>query len=155
MRHYVEGAWHKFEVHTDHKNLEYFRTAKKLNRRQARWSLYLANFDFSLHHRPGRTMGKPDALSRRSDHGSGSGDNDNIVLLKPELFTIRAMEGITIEGEEVEILRDIRRGNREGLFDDSVAKAAAVLKSGKTKSWSLRSAEWVDDNGVLMFRGRI
>ena len=154
-RHYLEGARHKFEVHTDHKNLEYFRTAKKLNRRQARWSLYLANFDFSLHHRPGRTMGKPDALSRRADHGSGTDDNDNIVLLKSELFAIRATEGITVEGEEVEILRDIRRGNREGQFDDSVAKAAAALKAGKSKSRSLRSAEWVDDNGILMFRGRI
>ena len=63
-RHFLEGARHKFEVWTDHKNLEYFRTAKKLNRCQARWSLYLANFDFLLHHKPGWSMGKPDMLSR-------------------------------------------------------------------------------------------
>ena len=62
-RHFLEGAEHQFEVLTDHKNLEYFRSAKKLNRRQARWSLYLARFDFVLHHRPGKSMGKPDALS--------------------------------------------------------------------------------------------
>jgi hypothetical protein len=31
-RHFLEGAEHKFEVWTDHKNLEYFMTAKKLNR---------------------------------------------------------------------------------------------------------------------------
>ena len=36
-RHFLEGARHPFEVWTDHKNLEYFRTALKLNRRQARW----------------------------------------------------------------------------------------------------------------------
>ncbi|KAG5719992.1 hypothetical protein E4T56_gene6909 [Termitomyces sp. T112] len=30
-RHFLEGAQHKFEVWTDHKNLEYFRSAKKLN----------------------------------------------------------------------------------------------------------------------------
>jgi len=34
-RHFLEGAHHKFEIWTDHKNLEYFMTAKKLNRRQA------------------------------------------------------------------------------------------------------------------------
>ena len=34
-RHFLEGAQHKFEIWTDHKNLEYFMTAKKLNRRQA------------------------------------------------------------------------------------------------------------------------
>jgi len=48
-------------IWTDHKNLEYFMTAKKLNRRQAHWSLYLAHFDFKLTHCPGRCMGKPDA----------------------------------------------------------------------------------------------
>ena len=63
-RQFLEGAEHQFEVWTDHKNLEYFMTAKKLNRRQARWLLFLARFDFLLHHRPGKTMGKSDALSR-------------------------------------------------------------------------------------------
>ena len=37
-RHFLEGTEHQFEIWTDHKNLEYFMTAKKLNRRQARWS---------------------------------------------------------------------------------------------------------------------
>ena len=30
-RHFLEGAEHQFEIWTDHKNLEYFMTAKKLN----------------------------------------------------------------------------------------------------------------------------
>ena len=30
-RHFLEGAWHLVEIWTDHKNLEYFMTAKKLN----------------------------------------------------------------------------------------------------------------------------
>jgi len=80
-RHFLEGATHPVETWTDHKNLKYFMTAKKLNRRQARWSLHLARFDFLLHHRPGRTMGKPDALSRRADYGNRALDNENIVLL--------------------------------------------------------------------------
>jgi hypothetical protein len=63
-RHFLEGARPKTEIWTDHKNLEYFMTAKKLNRRQAHWSLYLSRFEFTLHHRPGQSMGKPDALSR-------------------------------------------------------------------------------------------
>ena len=63
-QHFVEGAEHQFEIWTDHKNLEYFMTAKHLNCRQARWSLYLAQFDFILHHIPGKSMGKPNALSR-------------------------------------------------------------------------------------------
>jgi len=35
-RHFLEGAQHLVEIWTDHKNLEYFIMAKKLNRRQAR-----------------------------------------------------------------------------------------------------------------------
>ena len=62
-RHFVEGAEHQFKIWTDHKNLEYFMAAKQLNRRQAWWSLYLLQFDFLLHHRPGKSMGKPDVLS--------------------------------------------------------------------------------------------
>jgi len=80
-RHFLEGAWHPVEIWTDHKNLEYFMTAKKLNRHQARWSLYLARFDFKLVHCPGRSMGKPDALSWRPDHGNRASDNEDMVLL--------------------------------------------------------------------------
>ena len=35
-RHLLEGVQVKFEIWTDHKNLEYFIKAQKLNRRQAR-----------------------------------------------------------------------------------------------------------------------
>ena len=49
-RHFLEGTKHQFKVWTDHKNLEYFMTAKKLNQRQAWWSLLLARFNFLLNH---------------------------------------------------------------------------------------------------------
>jgi len=80
-RHFLEGATHLVEIWTDHKNLEYFMTAKKLNCCQARWLLHLARFDFLLHYHPGCTIGKPDALSRRADHGNRASNNENIVLL--------------------------------------------------------------------------
>jgi len=80
-RHFLEGVTHLVEIWTDHKNLEYFMTAKKLNRRQAHWSLHLARFDFLLHHHLRHTMGKLDALSRRVNHGNGASNNENVVLL--------------------------------------------------------------------------
>ena len=66
-RHLLEGAQSKIEIWTDHKNLEYFMKMQKLNRRQARWALYLSRFDFTLKHIPRTKMGKADRLSRRSD----------------------------------------------------------------------------------------
>jgi len=66
-RYFLEGVMMKFEIWTDHKNLEYFMKAQKLNRRQARWALYLSRFNFTLKHIPGSRMGKADSLSRRPD----------------------------------------------------------------------------------------
>ena len=37
-RHLLEGAQFKFEIWTDHKNLEYFMKVQKLNKKQARWA---------------------------------------------------------------------------------------------------------------------
>ena len=41
--------------------------AQRLNRRQARWALYLSRFDFMLKHILESKIGKADSLSRRPD----------------------------------------------------------------------------------------
>lgn len=64
-RHWLEGAKHPFIVWTDHKNLEYIRSAKRLNSRQARWALFFTRFNFSITYRPGSRKIKADALSRQ------------------------------------------------------------------------------------------
>ena len=66
-RHYLEGVKVKFEIWMDHKNLQYFMTSQKLNQRQAKWTLYLSQFNFTLKHVPGKSMGKADGLSQRPD----------------------------------------------------------------------------------------
>lgn len=66
-RHWLEGSQHPFLVWTDHKNFAYLQSAKTLNSRQARWSLFLGRFNFTLTYRPGSHNQKPDALSRQSD----------------------------------------------------------------------------------------
>lgn len=63
-RHWLEGAEHPFLIWTDHKNLTYLRTAKRLNSRQARWALFLGRFNYVLTYRPGSRNIKPDSLSR-------------------------------------------------------------------------------------------
>ena len=66
-RYLLEGIQFKFEIWTDHKNLEYFMKTQKLNCRQAQWILYLLRFDFTLKHVSGTKMGKADELSRQLD----------------------------------------------------------------------------------------
>jgi len=55
-------------------------------------------------------MGKMDALSRGSNHGTGSEDNDNMVLLTLNFFVVQALEGLEAAGGEQGILKDIQKG---------------------------------------------
>ncbi|KAI2647590.1 Transposon Tf2-6 polyprotein [Labeo rohita] len=64
-RHWLEGAALPFLVWTDHRNLAYIRSAKRLNARQARWALFFDRFNFTISFRPGSKNTKPDALSRQ------------------------------------------------------------------------------------------
>jgi len=127
--------------------------AKKLNHRQARWSLYLAYFNFKLIHRPGRSMGKPDTLSWRLDYGNRVSDNEDVVLLWPELIAVWALKGLHLEGPEWDILREIRQGNQKSNQEEPVAKAVRELWQASSKT--VRSVEWLEDDGVLRFRGKI
>jgi len=66
-RHFLKESRSKFEVWTDHKNLEYFMSNQKLNCRQVQWALYLSRFDFVLKHISESKMEKANRLSRRPD----------------------------------------------------------------------------------------
>ena len=132
--HFIEGVEHQCKIWTDHKNLEYFMTAKQiLNWRQAQWSLYLSCFDFALHHKPRKSMGKPDALSHRSDHGTGADDNSDVVLLTPKLFAVCALEGLQFTGPEQDILQDILQGTKQPK-EKPIAQAAQELQKSSTRS---------------------
>ena len=78
-RHWLEGAEIPFLVWTDHKNLEYIRSDKRLNSRQARWTLFFTRLKFTLSYHPGSKNVKPDALSRRFDPSSAPRSPSNIL----------------------------------------------------------------------------
>ena len=69
-----------FLVWTDHKNLEYLRSAKRLNSRQARWALFFNGFNFTLSYRPGSKNVKPEALSRPFDRDPSPKIPGNILF---------------------------------------------------------------------------
>ncbi len=82
-RHWLEGSTHPFLVLTDHKNLEYLRTTKRLNPRQARWSLFFSRFQFTITFRPGSKNTKADSLSRQFD--SETSIKNPETILSPDL----------------------------------------------------------------------
>jgi len=89
----------------------------------------------------------------RLDHGKGTSDNKDIVLLQPELIAVQALEGLHLKGPERDMLREICQGNQKGDQEEPVAKAARELR--QTSSKMVRSMEWSEDDGVLQFRGKI
>ena len=149
-RHFLEGAKSWFEIWTDYKNLEYFMKAQKLNRRQARWSLYLSRFDFALKYVAGKSMGRADSLSRRVDWAEGiERDNENQVMLKKEWLEVRAMEQL-VEGPEEEIVKKIKEARDK---NKEVIKVVEEIKKAGVKT--LRNEEWQIEEGLVLKEGRV
>ena len=95
-RAYLKGSRHPIMIYSDHKNLSYFTTTKKLNRQHVRWAELLASYNFQIHYRKGSENGQADALSQRSDlttketqeQSLFTGKEKTLVLDKPEVATL-------------------------------------------------------------------
>jgi hypothetical protein len=86
-RPYLDGC-DDITIRTDHKNLEYWKTARILNRRHMRWHQDLQDVRPKIVYVPGRSMSKADALSRRQglQEGTKASDAAPIALLSPDQF---------------------------------------------------------------------
>ena len=143
-RHLLEGAHFKFEIWTNHKNLEYFIKAQKLNQRQAQWALYLSRFDFTLKHVPGTKIGKANELSRKSDWKVRvENDNDNQIIIKDNW--LRRLKEVIIEGPEVDILEKIKKARSR---DDDIVRIVEEMK--KTKVKELQGNEWKIEGDLVL-----
>ena len=131
----------------DHKNLTYYREARKLNRRQARWSLYLSEFNVKLVHTPGHKMVQSDALSRRPDFVPDTdNDNEDIVMLPDSLF-IRLID--------TELQQRIANCNT--MDRDATDALVTLLEQGPTTirndldDWTV---EKFNGKNILFFKGK-
>jgi len=150
-RHFLEETTIRFEIWTDHKNLEYFMKAQKLNRRQARWALYLSRFDFMLKHVPGSRMGKTDSLSRRLDWEVGvERDNKGKILVKSKWLEVKRTEKVEIIVEGVDLLEKVKWLK---VKDDEVVKAVEEMKQAGVKM--LRDEEWREVDGIMYKEGKV
>jgi len=121
-------------------------TSQKLNHRQARWALYLSQFNFTLKHVPEKSMGKADGLSRRPNWQEGvEKDNEDQKLIKPEW--IRGAETMI---EEEDLKKRIKKAQEE---DERVVKVVEELKKAGIKT--LKDEEWEIEDGIVMKEERI
>src|SRR6202023_3302121 len=140
--HYLQGSAFPTIILSDHKTLTFFHTAQKLNRRQARWSLFLSEFDLKLVHTPGSHMIQSDTLSRRPDHITDDTDNNDVILLPDPIF---------IKLIDTELQTFIQN---ETSSDEFFAKALLALKNHSPLPITSKLDEWSTADGLLFFRGR-
>jgi hypothetical protein len=146
-RHYIQGSPHTTIILSDHKNLTYYREAKNLNRRQARWSLYLSEFDVKLVHTPGSKMIQSDALSRRPDLcPDEDNDNEDIIMLPDDMF---------LNLIDMDLQRKITMSED---LDGNAAEALKLLLENAPTSMTTGLGDWTVDKSegrnILFYKGK-
>jgi len=137
------GSSFPVTVRSDHKNLPYFRTAQKLNRRQARWSLYLSEFDLNLIHIPGTQMVQSDALSRRADLAPDMDDNNDDQTLLPDSLFVNM-----IDTKLNDLIRKTER------TDPVVHSALAALLEGGPFPMKSSLKDWHTTNELVFYKNQ-
>ena len=118
-RHYLTRTEHPVTVIMDHKNLGYFKQPQNLSRQQARWWLFLQEYDIRWGVEREINMGPTNALSRKVEVET-SDDNWEITLLKgkDQYFHIHAID--------TALAKKISSSSKE---DPIVTKALAAMNN--------------------------
>jgi len=159
---YCKTTGPKITILTDHKNLEYWKTKKDLNLRQARWGERLANYDFMIKYRPGKLASKPDILSRESGDSPWEGDmkhrqNHGRILLPEENFeTLQALQVNTTETMKLQIDKELLSEIREqSTKDKEVREILGKKASRNTRDGKIALGLCEEKEGVLIYDGLI
>ena len=164
-RHYIMGGPHAVRILTDHKNLTYFRSPQKLNRQQARWHLFLLQFNYVLHHCPGSQLVQADALTRTTHPTHTKDDNVDIILLTHDKFA---------QGTSTLLTRQLFINALDELdsvaLDDTVFDCIRTLAADNPFAKTIRHALtdriypipgcldrelWDDNDGLLTYDSRV
>ena len=113
-RHYLGWAKTPFIIHTNHANLQYWKSPRNLNHHIARWHADLQEYDYVLEYTPGKTNTATDMLSRPPGKDHGEEDNNDITIIPPHrAWTAKTIGGRTIVPNFKEIRRTILSNNHD------------------------------------------
>ena len=141
------GMEHLVTVITDHKNLGYFKQPQNLSCWQARWWLFLQEYDIRWGVERGINMGPADALSRK-DEIKTSDDNQEITLLKgkDQYFHVCTID--------TTLAKKISSSSTE---DPIITKALAAMNLDSGEPWipQTMAADWKFIDNSLYFKHRL
>src|SRR5258708_2140005 len=158
-RHFLEGSAEVIDTVTNHKNLEYFTSSKKLSRCQARWAEFLGQFNMKVQFRPGRLGSKLDALTHRWDVYM-EGDNPEPAATNVHLvFTIEQLAGTPVLAC-AGTMEDPTPSNTldHNALAESITTADVEDELAKKICEQIKTANqldgWTEREGRLLFRKR-
>ncbi|KAI1003826.1 hypothetical protein K3495_g4388 [Podosphaera aphanis] len=119
----LRGLAKPFTILSDHMNLKYFLTRRKLTERQIHWAEFMSRFRYMLQFRKGSESERPDSLSRRDQDKPQEGDarllSRERQALKPINIDKICVEGLEIaEGREIFTSEDLQDLWNQGIRQD-------------------------------------
>ncbi len=96
----------------DHKSLKYFMITKKLNRRQTRWTEFLAEFDFKIAYQLEKKNDKANSLTRRFEDRLIDESDDRNKHMHQTVLSIEKMNSRIVQE-----LNDTKEHSELFLFD--------------------------------------
>ena len=156
-QHFLEGSAKVINMVTDHKNLEYFMSSKKLSHHQARWAEFLGQFNMKVRFRPGRLGSKLDTLTRRWDvYTEGDNPEPTATNVHP-VFTIEQLAG-TLVLVCAGTMEDPTPSNNldHDALAESITTAYAEDNLAKKICKQIKTTNqpdgWMEREGCLLFR---
>ncbi|XP_044719872.1 reverse transcriptase (RNA-dependent DNA polymerase) domain-containing protein [Hirsutella rhossiliensis] len=150
-----------FKILTDHKNLRYFYSERRLTERQVRWSEFLSQFQFKLEWRPGRKGGLPDALSRRDQDMPANYSDERLKGRIMRLFQDDHLRRVPIStlSTNTDGAQEINFGKEIRIFEDEELQQlwhAARQEDKLYQELTKLVADGAKNNrGLLCFRERV
>lgn len=112
---------------------------QKLNARQLRWTLFLADYNFRIQYKEGRLMGKADALSRRQEYTD--------VLMKEKETERLLLNHDRVDAKIFEEMEDLRSTAEE--HQSGKILQILFLKTEPTSCFSTKKMDVVDKTRLL------
>ena len=141
-RQYLQGTQHPIAIITDHKNLSYIKDPRKLSRRQARWSLFLQDFNIVWQVTPGTKMAPADTLSRKDAIDTSMDNAEKAIYPEPAVIGVLYLA----------LARHIQASFS---FDPLVLRAIENLCTDTPLFPRSSIKDWMYEGGHLYYKGRL
>lgn len=144
----LEGTQDPVKIFSDHKNLEYFMSTKKLSRRQARWAEFLSAYHFKIVYRPGKMNDSADGLSRRPNDVPAHVEDERLEQMNQTILTPdRLLIEIHAVDDSLTLPEAVSLANKHNADLDGQRRKLRLNPNSRT--------DYQEKEGLLFYRNRL